>query len=445
MSASVLPLALNERDEAMALEYGRPRDVATAVPAAALPVPVTHLREVSLAGFMAADPASIGYAIHPILPRGVVALFGGHGGAGKSTAALTLMAHGACGESWLGFHPDGMIRSVYASLEDPGDLVRYRLRRIAETFNLDPRKIEANLRVLDCTGADATLAAETNDFGVRGLITTRLFDEMSEAATGTDAIVVDNASDAFSGNENERRGVRAFMRLLADLARRHDAAVLLLAHIDKAAARAGSAGNSYSGSTAWHNSARSRVALLVQEDESVLLVHEKLNLGKKADAARLQWNDRGVLVEVDRGAFSLPAADDTSSALAVLLAAQKDGIRVPTNTAGPSTSWHAVQHLPEMVAFADKRGRVRFHAALAQLHRAGDLERDSFKDQHRNVREQWQLTQTGLTRASTSGLRECVSPPIPPLPTHAPVGRCVGREKQPTNATNATNAARDDD
>ena len=68
---------------------------------------------------------------------------------------------------------------------------------------------------------------------------------------------------------------------LAAIARHHDAALVLLAHIDKNAAKDGARGNSYSGSTAWHNSARSRLALM-EQDGHIQLLHEKANLSKKA-------------------------------------------------------------------------------------------------------------------------------------------------------------------
>ena len=114
--------------------------------------------------------------------------------------------------------------------------------------------------MLDGTGADGTLARETVAPGVRVFGPTRLYDEFRHAAAGATLIVVDNASDAYDGNENERRTVRQFVQLLAQIARENEAGVLLLAHIDKAAARDGGKRNSYSGSTAWHNSARSRFA-----------------------------------------------------------------------------------------------------------------------------------------------------------------------------------------
>ena len=58
------------------------------------------------------------------------------------------------------------------------------------------------------------------------------------------------ASDAYDADENSRRQVRAFVKALARMVRNHNGAVLLLAHVDKVAARYGSNGNTYSGSTA---------------------------------------------------------------------------------------------------------------------------------------------------------------------------------------------------
>jgi RecA-family ATPase len=46
-------------------------------------------------------------------------------------------------------------------------------------------------------------------------------------------MLVDNASDAYGGDEIQRRQVRAFIRALVDIARLNNCAVMLLAHVDK--------------------------------------------------------------------------------------------------------------------------------------------------------------------------------------------------------------------
>src|SRR5690606_37407491 len=135
---------------------------------------------------------------------------------------LTLTAHVAAGaHAWAGFAVDDG-HALFVSLEDPGDIVRYRLRLIADAYGLDIAKIQRRLTVLDGTGADATLATEVNDAGVRRLAFTATLGEIADNAAGKRLIVIDNASDAFAGNENERRQVRQFIRALTDIAAEHN-------------------------------------------------------------------------------------------------------------------------------------------------------------------------------------------------------------------------------
>ncbi|HZF97727.1 MAG TPA: AAA family ATPase [Pseudoxanthomonas sp.] len=392
---------------------------------------------VDLTDFMTSNPSVADWALYPLIPRKFLTLLGAHGGAGKSSLALIWAAHMACGVSWCGLHPGGVLKTLFVSLEDSGDLVRYRLRRVCEAYRLEPALVEANVTVLDGTGSDGSLMIEANDYGVRTLCPTPVFEEVRIMAGGMDAIVVDNASDAYGGNEIERRSVRTFCRALSDLGVENNAAVLLLAHIDKAAARKGADGNSYSGSTAWHNSARSRLALIPQEDGSVELVHEKNNLGKSADTLTLGWSDHGVLMPRARDAKTVAnnAATDAAAALNLMIAAHHAGITVPTGTSGSATSWHSLQHLPEMgETFQGKDGKRRLHAALLQLTKAGSITRAVYQDRHRNTRERWELTQEPSESSTESALR---STPIPPSATNARTGVRVSATDAPTNATNA--------
>ena len=160
--------------------------------------------------------------------------------------ALTIAAHVAAGARWCGLDAEHG-PAVFVSLEDPAAMVRYRLRRIVPAYGLNPAAIAANLRVLDGADCDAALMREVSEYGTRRLVETAAMKALRERVTDARLIVVDNASDAFDGNENERRAVRRFVRMLAQHARSAGAGVLLLAHIDKVAARYGGAGNSYSG------------------------------------------------------------------------------------------------------------------------------------------------------------------------------------------------------
>lgn len=325
------------------------------------------LRPVDLAGLLSAPTPAPAYAIHGLIPRRVVTLLGGHGGAGKSIVGLALAAHVAGGEhTWAGHRvEDG--RALFVSLEDPGEVVRYRLRRIVEAYDLDTAKIERRLTVLDGTGGDATLAGEINDMGVRRIAFTGTLTELEDAAQGCRLIVVDNASDAYAGNENERRQVRQFIRELGRIAHENDAGMILLAHIDKSAARNGSQGNSYSGSTAWHNSVRARLALAAS-DGVVELTPEKLNHGKLAEPIALQWTDTGVLMPVDRATTPAGGQADDDAVMAALSAARAAGVDVGAARSGPSTAQSILATFPELPPHMHgAKGRTAFWSAVSRL------------------------------------------------------------------------------
>lgn len=186
------------------------------------------------------------YVIDRLVPRGVVTLLGAHGGAGKSVLGLTFAAHVACGRTWAGQGIDRG-RAVIVTLEDPASLVNFRLQRIVEAYALDANDVAGNVVILDGTESGAALAGETREGGVTTLGHTAAMEELRDAAHGATLIIVDNASDGFDANENDRRMVRAFVRRLASIARENNSGLILLAHIDKMAARHGGAGNTYTG------------------------------------------------------------------------------------------------------------------------------------------------------------------------------------------------------
>lgn len=338
------------------------------------------------------------YAIESILPRGHVTLLGGHGGSGKTNLAETFAAHTVTGTSWAGLHADHD-RVVFVSLEDPGELARYRLRRVCDEYGLPHSAMDDNMLILDGSATDSVLALEISNAGIRHLVFTATLDEIETAADGCGLLVIDNASDAFAGNENDRYLVRAFIRRLAHIARKHNCAVLLLAHIDKAAARHGSAGNTYSGSTAWHNTCRSRLALL-EDEAGPYLVHEKNNHGKRIDPIRLAWTDEGVLVPISTTGSATMAREeqDDADVLAAIRAAIEDGATVHAARSGSHSTLSVLKTYPDLPKALIK-DKGRFWSALTRLERAGSLKREVYKDSHRH--ERVRLVCSGLCDAST--------------------------------------------
>ncbi len=408
-----------------------------------VPVPLGDLRDAAL------TPPR--FVIDPLLPRGVVTMLGGHGGSGKSILALTIAAHVAVGRQWSSFHLQ-QGRVLYVDMEDGAEFTPYRLRRVCDTYNINPDAVTESLTLLDGTRSDCSLASEISMDGVRLLAMTPVWTEVEEAAPGHCLIVIDNVSDAYSGNENERRQVRQFMRALGQLAREHDAAVLLLAHVDKHAARFGASGNSYSGSTGWHNSARSRLALTTTKDGGAELVHEKANHGKKARTLQLDWNDEtGVLVAI--ALSETDKADQTTSdrdeVLDCIRTAIESGADVPTARVGPANTFIALRHHRDFPEWATQAGgKDRFWAGLNQLLAQKAIESTEYRNQDSKLRQRYEIRQSNPplnphTPTPRTGGTGGADSPIPPIPPNARTGGTGGTGG--LNTADAYRAARDGD
>lgn len=224
------------------------------------------------------------------LPRGVVSLLTAHGGTGKSTIALMLGVCAALGRPLFGVDTV-QCKILFVSLEDSAHIVRHRLAFICQTWGINPAQLDGKLHIVDGTENPELFSADSRGAGE----TTATYFELSKLvqSEGVGLVVVDNASDAYGGDEIQRRQVRAFIRSLVMIARLTDCAVVLLAHVDKSTSRARKAegGEGYSGSTAWHNSARSRLFMTRTEMDTLTLEHQKSNLGKLREVLTLEWPD----------------------------------------------------------------------------------------------------------------------------------------------------------
>jgi len=248
----------------------------------------------SLKGFMQAARNPTEFVVDSWFPRGVVTLLGGHGGVGKSFFSLYVACAAACGVDVAARRVPRPMKVLYVSLEDDIGVVIHRLQGLVRKHGFDVALIEANLTIVDGSGeAHSALYVEATH--TRPMPFTTRYDELLLLSEGVDLVVVDNASEGFMGNENARIQVVQFVRGLRRIARKWNLAIVLLAHIDKAAARGFGEGNNYSGSTAWHNSVRSRLALVV--DGGVLTVkHEKHNYSAEAPAIHLEFQDGTICI-----------------------------------------------------------------------------------------------------------------------------------------------------
>lgn len=360
------------------------------------------------------------------LPRGVVALFGAHGGTGKSTVALMLAVAVATGRPMLGV-PTVAAPAVFVSLEDGAGIVRHRLSSVCRAWGIDPASL-VGLTIVDGTENPELFAADNRSAGD----VTAAYQEMVQLVRATQAglVVVDNASDSFGGDEINRRQVRGFMRALGQVARLTDCAVCLLAHVDKGTSRARKAegGEGYSGSTAWHNSARSRLFMTRDESGLLTLEHQKSNLGKRRDPITLVWPDGGLpMLAGDAPNFDgLNAraegrADDSAAAAMLVLLAEFEGRE---QYASPAPQARNNVHALLRVEPAFQRLKLNRDATariVNQCQRAGWIESLEYKSAHtRKHAQRWTVTNKG---------REFVGLPAPTAPTctHMDV-RALGEE-----------------
>ena len=381
--------------------------------------PHPTLLEVELDDVMSASLEAVRYSVKPWMPRRHVTLFGGHGGIGKSSLALAISAHVACGLPFAGLEVE-QSPVLFVSLEDEASIVRLRLRRIIEAYRLPSERVLASLRLLDGTQSFTALMTEGDGFNAQPVFTPA-YRELDTLSYGAGLIVIDNASDAFDANENNRRTVRAFVRGLAAIARKHDAAVVLLAHIDKSAAKDGARGNSYSGSTAWHNSARSRLALL-EQDGRILLAHEKANLSTRAEPLAVMFVDGVPVPEAGTQGDGLTTENfDHAEIIRAIRAAHDAGINVPASLSpGAHSAMKALESLPEYgQTFRGKAGGQRAARAITALIRTGRIRRTEYRTTQRKTRERLELVE--LPETPVNPLENVPIPCVESAPRHPPI------------------------
>lgn len=367
--------------EQKALERGQKfpdvQSTATGKPSSILPLQVVQLDDLATAQLRPPE-----FFVEKILPEKNLTIMGAHGGIGKTTLALQLAVHVAVGARWAGL---SVRRSkvAFLSMEDPQEIVRWRLRMICEASGLPIKDVIQNMLLLDGVEAGG-LVEEVREGGTLSLVETPAMIQLRGLVSTIDVLIVDNASDAFDADENTRRLVRAFVRKLAGLVRARGGAVLLLVHVPKENARNGGGRESYSGSTAWHNSARSRLALS-EENGLVKLEQQKSNLGPCCQPIFFSRGDHGLLIPAETPIGGSTGPDLTFDDGEVLTAIERSiatSVRIPTAMQGARTG---VSVLQEMVSIPGKR----IKGALIRLENNGRIVREEIKNKARHRREVW--------------------------------------------------------
>lgn len=353
------------------------------------------------------------------LPRGTTTLFSAHGGTGKSTIGLMLTVAAAAGKPLFGV-PTEPTPAIFVSLEDGAAIVRHRLGAICRWLEVDPKTLAGKLFVVDGTEHPELYGADNrNGDGM----TSDTYAELRELVESTQAglVVIDNASDAYASDEIVRRHVRAFIRHLNLIGMRYDAAMVLLSHVNANTSRNQDldGDEDYSGSTAWHNSVRSRIALKRKKGTDLLIMqHQKVNYGKKQSPLMLEWPEDGyprAYLEGDAPDFDTLNAlaegrqqDNNAIELLKLLAEYESrGQYASPSPTAKNNVFALLKADPQLKRL--KLGRDAVSAIVTQCHRSGWIEPLEYRADYKD-RQRWAVTEAGRAWAGLS------NPPCPPSP-----------------------------
>ena len=332
------------------------------------------------------------------LPEGTVTLLSANGGVGKSNVSLQLGVALAHGMSLFNIATKPG-RVLILSGEDEARTVHFRVANICADMGVKMSSLRDKLMVYDLTKQDCVLWKDGNP--------TERMQWLADAVVASRAgvVIVDNASDVFADNENDRTAVRGFMRCLNLIAGETRAAVLLLAHVDKASARGGAGldtNTTFSGSTAWNNSARSRWAM-VRDGQSVVMRHEKCNLGPLQEEMRLEFDQEAKVFKLFGtipGQAAAAAVMRNTQRAVILKLISKAVASGATLSPKPNASNNVFVALRDEPEFPNRIDRREFFQILRDLEYEKLVASETYIRSNRTPGQRVVLTEAGKTRVA---------------------------------------------
>lgn len=344
------------------------------------------------------EPEPTQWRVEGWFPERTVTLLAANGGVGKSNLSLQMGVALALGQQFVGL-PTKPSRVLVISGEDEGRTVHFRVANICADLGIELADLAGRMMVYDMTQTDCVLWRDGNP--------TERMQWLADAVVAhkAEVVIIDNASDVFADNENDRTAVRGFMRCLNTIAHGTSAAIMLLAHVDKASVRAGAgldSNSTFSGSTAWNNSARSRWAMVREDSGAIAVRHEKCNLGPLQEEIRLEF-DTGAKVFKRFGTVPGNQLAQTvlrnahrSGILKSVSTAIRSGVVLSTKATAPNNAFVALRDDPDF----PKVDRRTFFTLLRDLEVEGLLAQEPYVRSNRSTGYKLVLTQAGETRVT---------------------------------------------
>lgn len=231
--------------------------------------------------------------------RGSCGLLSGQEGVGKSLIAQQMATCAALGLPFLGLDITSC-PVVYITCEDPTDELWRRQEDINRSLGIDMSDLDGRLLLVSLKGELSNELAVFDQQGRISLAPRYRQIEKLVKAFNAGLLFLDNAAHLFTGNENARHDVAAFLGLLERLSETMAGAVILLAHPNKQHAQGNKQGNEYSGSTGWSAHVRNRLFLDWADktdagdflgDDGRVLRKSKANYGKKGEEIFFRWHE----------------------------------------------------------------------------------------------------------------------------------------------------------
>lgn len=397
---------------------------------------------VPLADIASFEPPPPSFRMQDLMPQNEVTLLAAHGGVGKTALALHMAICLAMGLRCMG---KDVIRSrvMLYSAEDSANIMQWRIARECKRLNLDPRKLATRLSLVDASEANPVLFHEVSNKGAKSGQCSEEYERLRDLmkSTTSEVLIIDNASDVYAADENSRPQVRAFLRSLRKLVAPVNGAVMLLVHVDKATARQGNSSEGYSGSTAWHNSVRSRLYLSTNNavPDGLMLEQKKNNRGPCSDPIVLQWTD-GMLMF--KGAYIEATNSDADIAAKITEMIGEYYGRGEFLSTSPTAHTNPYKLLSTDPDFP-KVTKARFNAALRSAERNGLIQREDYRTQQRKTAQRWQRVETAPSALSCANIDECAKPKdgAPPAPSWRGL---QGGERAQTGTRNHTSRQKHD-
>lgn len=252
--------------------------------------PLPELAIIDPASWAGTDAPDRTWKVKDYIPDRQATLLTGKGAAGKSLVSQQQCTCVAMGIPFLGIETI-TTNALYITCEDDADELHRRQKAICAGLNVPIEQLRGRLYLLSLQGEMNNELArfDSHDGTMR---TAPRFEQIVEKCRELEIgfLVLDNTAHLFTGNENDRHQVAAFINLCNRLALSINGAVVIVGHPNKA-------GDSYSGSTAWENQVRSRLFMEIPTDENGnaqdpdarVMRREKANYAQRGGDLEFRW------------------------------------------------------------------------------------------------------------------------------------------------------------